>query len=399
MSDDLAATIAEVTASLADELIAFRRDLHAHPETSNNEIRTTAKVAERLTQDGLQPQLLAGTGLICDLGPTAGADGTELKRVAIRGDMDALPIDDLCDLPWRSKNPGAAHACGHDVHTTVTLGAGLVLHELNQRGLLRQPVRLIFQPAEETMSGGGAFALLRQHVLDGVERIAAVHCEPKIDVGQIGTRIGPITSASDDVTVTISASGGHTSRPHLTGDVVFALGEVITQVPAVLGRRLDPRSGVNLTWGMVHAGDAHNAIPSVGSVGGTMRCLDSRAWEHAGQVLDEAVCQVIAPYAVDVAVEHTRGVPPVDNDRDVTLELERVARGIVGSENLLHMEQSLGGEDFAWYLTKVPGSMARLGTGSPDRPRSDLHQGNLVIDEGAIPIGVRLLAGFAAGAE
>lgn len=388
--------VTAVAASLADELVAIRRDIHAHPEVSRAETRTTALIADRLRAAGLSPRLLQGTGLVCDIGGTEGPDGETRGRVALRADIDALPLQDRCELPWASTVPGVAHACGHDVHTTVVLGAGLVLAELARRGELARPVRLIFQPAEEVQPGG-SLDVIAQGGLDGVDEIYAVHCDPKVDVGQIGTRIGPITSASDEVSVTITSPGGHTSRPHLTGDVVYALGQVITQVPAVLGRRLDPRSGVNLTWGAVHAGSAHNAIPSTGTVRGTLRCLDVRAWEFAGQVLHDAVEQVVAPYEVEVTVNHTRGVPPVENAEDCTGALEAAARDVLGPTSVLLTEQSLGGEDFAWYLTKVPGAMARLGTRTPGGRSYDIHQGDLQIDESAIGAGVRLLARVALG--
>src|SRR5699024_8644784 len=202
-------------------------------------------------------------------------------------------------LPYASTQPGVAHACGHDLHTAMLVGAGLVLGRLEAEGLLPAPVRLVFQPAEEVQPGG-ATDLIAAGVMDGVDRIFALHCDPKLDVGHVGTRIGPITSASDEVTVTLSSRGGHTSRPHLTGDLVFTMGQVITQVPAILGRRLDPRSGVHLTCGAVSAGRAHNAIPAVGTLRGTLRCLDVRAWPHAAGVLQEAVRQVVAPYDVEV---------------------------------------------------------------------------------------------------
>lgn len=381
--------ITELVEAFYDELVEIRRDIHAHPEIARTETRTTALVADRLRRAGLEPRLLTGTGLTCDIGPSAALTGQ--RRLALRADIDALPLAETSGLPYASTVRGVAHACGHDVHTTIVLGVGLVLAELHAAGELTRAVRLVFQPAEEVQPGG-ALDLLDQGVLDGVGEIYALHCDPKVDAGTIGTRIGPITSASDEVTVTLTSGGGHTSRPHLTGDVVYALGQIITQVPAVLGRRLDPRSGVNLTWGAVHAGQAHNAIPTTGTVRGTLRCLDVRAWEHAAQVLHDAVEQVAEPYGVEVEVHHQRGVPPVENDGRCTGVLEAAAHEVLGEESVVLTEQSLGGEDFAWYLTKVSGAMARLGTRSPGGHTYDIHQGDLRIDESAISAGVALLA-------
>nr|WP_034648922.1 amidohydrolase [Cellulomonas sp. HZM] len=373
---------------LRDELVAVRRDIHAHPELARTEVRTSRLIADRLTAAGLSPRLLPGSGVVCDIGPAHTDRGA---RVALRADIDALPLPDTCDLPWASEQRGVAHACGHDVHTTVVLGAGLALARLADEGLLPRGVRLVFQPAEEVQPGG-SLDVIAAGGLDGVERIFAVHCDPKVDVGQVGTRIGPITSASDEVQVTLTGPGGHTSRPHLTGDVVFALGQVITQVPAVLGRRLDPRSGVNLTWGAVQAGTANNAIPSSGTVRGTLRCLDVRAWQQASEVFHAAVEQVVASLGVEAEIRHHRGVPPVENDERSTAVLEAAARDVLGEEAVLLTEQSLGGEDFAWYLTKVPGSMARLGTRTPGGTTYDIHQGDLRVDERAIEAGALLLA-------
>ncbi|WP_456821106.1 amidohydrolase [Cellulomonas sp. URHB0016] len=388
-ADPGARRLAALIASLRDELVEVRRDLHAHPELGRTEERTTRVVAERLRLAGLTPRLTPGTGLFCDLGPGPAVTGR--RRIALRADLDALPVQDTCGLPWASTVRGIAHACGHDVHTTAVLGAGLALADLAASGELATGVRLVFQPAEEVQPGG-ALDLISAGALDGVAQIFGVHCDPKVDVGHVGTRIGPITSASDEVTVTVTGAGGHTSRPHLTGDVVFALGQVITQVPAILGRRLDPRSGVNLTWGAVQAGSAHNAIPSTGTVKGTLRCLDVRAWEKASEVFHAAVEQVVAPLGVEVQVRHLRGVPPVENDERSTGLLEAAARDVLGPDSVLLTEQSLGGEDFAWYLTRVPGSMARLGTRTPGGRTYDIHQGDLQVDERAVEAGALLLA-------
>lgn len=384
--------LAALAAGIREEMVGVRRRIHAHPEPARGEHETTALVADRLRAGGLSPRLLPGSGLTCDIGPGVAASGRRLT--ALRADLDALPIEEAGDLPYRSTRRGYSHACGHDAHTAVVLGAGLVLARLAEEGALAAGVRLIFQPAEEVQPGG-AHDVMAAGGLEGVARILAVHCDPRVDVGRIGTRIGPITSAGDDVTVTVTSPGGHTSRPHLTGDVVFALGQVITQVPAVLGRRLDPRSGVNLTWGEVAAGTAPNAIPTIGTLRGTLRCLDVGAWDRAEEVFHAAVRAVVAPYEVEVDVTHVRGVPPVVNDGRAVAILEDAARATLGADGVELTEQSLGGEDFAWYLTRVTGAMARLGTRTPGGRTYDLHQADFRLDEAAIDVGTRLLAGAA----
>lgn len=304
-------------------LIEFRRDLHAHPELSFKEFRTTDKLVERLEAAGLKPRRLEGTGLTVDVGEGPIA-------TALRGDIDALPIIEETGLPFASKNHGVTHACGHDIHTTTMLGIALVLHRMHKNNPLGGTVRIIFQPAEETMPGG-ALSCIEQGVLEGVPRILALHCDPRINVGQIGTRIGAITSASDTIKIELSGRGGHTSRPHLTEDLVFALSQIAINVPAVLSRRVDVRSGVSVVWGQISAGSAPNAIPGSGYMAGTMRCLDRDAWHSAGELLDDVVKQVAAPYGVDVHMEHTRGVPPVVNSEHETALIEASARAELGS--------------------------------------------------------------------
>ncbi|ASN51385.1 amidohydrolase [Sinomonas sp. R1AF57] len=370
-----------------DELIAFRRDLHAHPELSFHEYRTTDRLVARLEAAGLAPKRLEGTGVVVDI-------GTGPIATAIRGDIDALPIIEESGLPFASRNHGVTHACGHDVHTTAALGAALMLAELDRERPLRATVRVLFQPAEETMPGG-ALACIDQGVLSGVPRIVALHCDPRIEVGRIGTRIGPITSASDTIRIELTGRGGHTSRPHLTEDLVFALSQIAINVPAVLSRRVDVRSGVSMVWGQISAGSAPNAIPASGSMAGTMRCLDREAWHSAGELLDEVVQQVAAPYGVDVTLEHTRGVPPVVNSEHETALIEAAARAELGEDAVVLTPQSMGGEDFAWFLAEVPGSMFRLGTHTPGGEEYDLHRGDLVVDERAIGYGVQVLTATA----
>ena len=380
--------MAELVATYADELLAVRRDLHAHPEVAHREVRSTALLVNRLTREGLSPQTLPGTGLTCDIGDPRG------RTVALRADLDALQLPETTGLPFASTEPGVSHACGHDVHTAVVLGAGLVLAELHRQGRLPGRVRLIFQPAEEVMPGG-ALNVVAGGGLDGVDRAYALHCDPAAEVGAVGCRPGPITSACDLITVRLSGDGGHTSRPHLTQDLVFALAQVITQVPAVLSRRVDPRAGVALVWGRVTAGGAANAIPGTGEVAGTLRCLDAGVWASAAALVGEAVREVVGPYGVRAEIDHVRGVPPTVNDPDAVLLAEEAVEAELGEGHISLAEQSLGGEDFAWILEKVPGAMLRLGTRTPGGRRFDLHQGDLVVDEGAVAVGVRVLVAIA----
>src|SRR5713226_6860051 len=257
------------------ELVEFRRDLHAHPEVGYSEHRTTRRIALRLEAAGLRPSVLPkGTGLIVDIGTGA----AEEPVIALRADIDALPIADEKNVPYRSLTANACHACGHDVHATILLGAGLFLARAEAAGALPGKVRLIFQPAEEVP--GGALDVLAAGGISSVDRVFALHCDPRLEVGKIGTRIGPLTAACDKVKVQLSGPGGHTARPHLTADLVFALAKIITELPAALSRRIDPRSALSLVWGRVSAGTAANAIPDAGMAEGTVRYLDDEAWHE-----------------------------------------------------------------------------------------------------------------------
>ncbi|WP_328682382.1 amidohydrolase [Streptomyces sp. NBC_00322] len=378
---------------LRDELIAFRRDLHMHPELGNQEFRTTAALKARLEQAGLTPRVLSiGTGLICDIGSW---DGVR-PLFAIRADIDALPIPDTkTEVPYRSTVPGRAHACGHDVHTTTVLGAGLVLAELDRQGLLPQPVRLIFQPAEEVLPGGAPDAM-ESGVLDGVGKIIAVHCDPRVDAGVIGLRPGPITSACDRLEVTLDGPGGHTARPHLTTDLVTAAARIVTDVPALLARRVDARSGLALTWGRIESGHACNVIPQHAELSGTVRCLDLPGWRAAPDLVHAAIDEIATLHRAKSQINYIRGVPPVVNDPVVTELLRDAQTARRGACAIEDTEQSLGGEDFSWYLEHVPGAMARLGVRTPgDTTRRDLHRGDFDADEHAIQVGVELFTAAA----
>jgi amidohydrolase len=365
-------------------LVTFRRELHRNPELGYAEHRTTERLAAALSRAGLRPHVLpTGTGLYCDI-------GSGERVVALRADIDALPLQDVKDVSYASSVPGVCHACGHDAHTTAVLGAALALASGPE---LPGRVRAIFQPAEEGVPGG-ALDAIDGGVLKDVERIFALHCDPKLETGRVGVRTGPITAACDKVDVLLSGPGGHTARPHLTVDLVYALGRVIADVPGLLSRRADPRHGMSLVWGAVQAGVAANTIPQSGMVTGTVRMLDRNAWEGAEALVTALVEQVVAPTGATVEIRYGQGVPPVSNDATSTAAFRAGVQAALGPEAVTDTEQSLGGEDFAWYLGHVPGALARLGVRSPAAtgPYLDLHQPTFDIDEAALAVGVRVLA-------
>jgi amidohydrolase len=366
------------------ELVHLRRHLHAHPELGRAERETTALVARRLEAVGLRPRLLPiGTGLTCDVG---NADG---PLVALRADIDALPLQDEKDVPYRSTVPGVCHACGHDVHTTVLLGVGLALAA--QAEQLPGRVRLIFQPAEETLPGG-SLEVISAGMLDGVDVIYALHCDPKLEVGRLGVRVGAITAASDKVQVHLSGPGGHTARPHLTADLVYLISRVVTDLPATLERLVDPRVALNLTFGAISSGTVHNAIPTTAVAKGTLRVLDRSVWGEAQKLVERVLEATMGPFPqVTYHLDYERGSPPVVNDERATALLATAARRAIGDETVFTAQQSMGGEDFSWYLEDVPGAMARLGVRIPGTDL-DLHAAQFDVDERAIAVGVRILA-------
>lgn len=394
MTADAASAIRRWLDSRAADLVAFRRDLHSHPETAWRETRSTARVERELAAFGARRvDVGLPTGLVADI--VGREDG---PLVALRADLDALPVQDDKDVPYRSVNAGTAHACGHDVHTAALVGAAGALAELAGSGLLPGRVRLVFQPAEEVMPGG-ARAMIDSGGLAGVERVFALHCDPTLDAGRLGLRAGPITSAVDHVEVRLSGPGGHTARPHLTVDLVAALADVLARTPALLSRRTDPRAGVSLVWGFCAAGRAANVIPTVAEAAGTVRVLDPEAWAAMGRLVPSLVEEIAAPFGATVGVTYTAGVPPTVNDAAAVEDLRRAARHLLGDDAVAPTPQSMGGEDFSWMTAEIPGALGRLGVRPPgsgvDR---ELHRGDFDVDESAITTGAAVLAGAALSA-
>ncbi len=380
------------------EFVSFRRHLHAFPELSREEHETTELLAERLRAAGLEPAILpTGTGLTCDI---ARPIGGRLRTIALRADIDALAMDDTKTVTYRSRMPGRSHSCGHDVHATIVLGAGLALHRVADD--LGVSVRLIFEPAEETVPGG-SLDVIAAGGLDGVDSIIGFHCDPKLDVGQVGLRVGPLTAATDALEVTLGGPGGHTARPHLTVDLVALAGRVATELPALVARRaaeLYEDAELLLVFGSIHSGDAPNVIPSTAVLRGSVRTPDWRVWDDAEPLVVRSLDEIVAGTGATVGIDYTRGIPPVVNSDAETYLIGAAARRVGGEASVVETPRSFGGDTFAWYQEHAPGCLARLGVHRPEwgDERLDLHSGAFDVDERAIEFGIRTLVEAVLGA-
>ena len=374
-------------------LVALRRNLHAHPELSGDEQATTDLVYERLQLAGLEARRLAvGTGLVCDIVPTGSAAGFE-DGLALRADLDALAMADEKDVAYRSQVPGVSHACGHDVHTAIVLGTALYF--AHHRDELPGPVRFIFQPAEERVPGG-ALDVVSDGGLADVAAIVGLHCEPKLDVGTIGLRAGAISSAADMAVIGLSGPGGHTARPELTVDLVGLAAKVVTELPGRVAAAVahidhDHATLVKVVFGSLHAGDAANVIPTHGLIKASIRTPSLAVWDVLPDVFERELRSVVAGSGAEVELDYTHGVPPVVNDRAVTDIVGEAAAAAFGATCVEEVQQSWGGDDFAWFTREVPGTYVRLGVRDPHGPTLDLHAGHFDVDERSIAIGVQLL--------
>ncbi len=370
-----------------EDLIALRRQLHAHPELSGQERATTELVAERLRLAGLEPRVLrSGTGLICDLDDGAVA----LPRLAFRADLDALAMEDEKDVHYRSRVPGVAHGCGHDVHTAVVLGAAL--HFAHRREELPGPLRFVFQPAEEAVPGG-ALAAIGDGALDGVGAMLGFHCQPKLEAGRIGLKAGPISSAADMAAITLIGPGGHTARPEETVDMVSLASRIVSELPTAVAARVDDPGSVRVAFGMIRAGDAANVIPTHARLLASVRTPSVRTWQQLPSAFEAALGKLLSGTGADHSLDYTHGVPPVVNDESITEIVRSAAIAELGADAVTPAEQSWGGDDFAWYTRETPASFIRIGVGDPAhrRPVLDLHTGSFDVDESAIAVALRLL--------
>lgn len=375
--------------SLDPDIVAIatnlRRTIHQNPEIGFAEFETTQAIVAALAHRGIEAAVRSeGTGLVAEVG-----EGWPV--VGFRADLDALPIQELTDAPYRSLRDRLMHACGHDVHAAVAVGIAL---NLKQRISLPGRARFIFQPGEEQFPGG-ARHLIAEGATEGLGALIAFHVDPSLEVGMIGLKSGPITSSSDRFTITLEGPGGHTARPHETVDTLYAAGKVLTELPGLLHRAVDPRVPMAIVFGSVAGGHAANVIPSLVTMSGTCRLLDRDLWDRMGVLVEQLVHEIVAPTGAKATVDYTRGIPPVVNDAGVIADVEYALMDTMGRDCIGQAEASMGAEDFADYLEHVPGALLRLGVADPDQTIPlGLHSPTFDIDERAIEVGIE--AGSAA---
>ncbi len=376
-------TLAE---NLAPRLIEIRRHFHAHPELSGQEYQTAAYVSGVLSSYGIHVQEAVGkTGVVGNLQ----GNGSKKGILAIRTDMDALPIEERTKLEFASCKSGVMHACGHDVHTTVGLGTAMILAQL--RDELPGNIRFLFQPAEEIAQG--ASWMVQDGAMRDVDGIFGVHVFPSLTARSVGIRYGALTAAADDLEIFIQGESGHGARPHEAVDAIWIASQVITTLQQAISRTQNPLRPLVLTIGQITGGRAPNVIADQVRMAGTVRSLHPETHANLPDWIEGIVANVCNAYNAKYEVNYRRGVPSVQNDINLTQILESACRDAWGNDLVeILPEPSLGAEDFALYLEQAPGTMFRLGVGHEDKVNYPLHHPLFEIDESAIVTGVVTLA-------
>ena len=373
-----------------EELIEVRRDLHAHPETAFEETRTAALVAERLRTLGLEPRTgVGGTGVIATIrGARPG------RTVLLRADMDALPVQEENDVPYRSRNPGRMHACGHDCHVAGLLGVAGQLVRLAPS--LSGAVRLCFQPAEER--GGGALRMIADGALEDppVDAAFGVHVWQDLEVGMVGVTPGPWMASVDEFTVTLRGKGAHAAAPHQGVDPVVAMAHVVTALQTIASRTTDPLLEVVVSVTQVRAGSAFNIIPESAWMNGTVRTFDPDLWKELPARFEGIVRGVAGALGCAAEIEYTRFNRPTVNDRAMAGLAHEAAAGVVGPQNVVSTIRTMGGEDFSAFLHEVPGAFVAVGSRNAQKGLTHMHHHpRFEVDEDCIGVGAEVLLAMA----
>lgn len=384
---DWRAVLDKTVDGLEEDLRAVRRHLHSYPEPSGEEYKTTAYLAERLKAEGIEAKIVESRrGVIA--GPRE-AEGQRL--VAMRADTDALRIQDEKTVDYRSKRDGFMHACGHDAHSTMVLGAALALHRCRDGLPWDVPWRAVFQPAEE--SAVGAEEMVKQGAVDGVAAIIALHVDPELPVGRVATKTGPLTAFCEEMHVNIRGRGGHAARPHHTVDSIATAIQLVNSIYQFIPRSIDSREPVVVSFGMIEGGDNANVIPERVCLSGTIRTVSRVASAHVKERIRKIAHGLAEASGASIDVVFVRGPDAVVNDPTVTGVCVTAATELLGTENVETLRlPSMGGEDFSGYLSRTVGCMLRLGVRTDGVQAPFLHSARFDIDERALVIGAKLLA-------
>ena len=372
----------------APEFVAIRHHLHANPELSYQEYQTSAFVQEQLKNLGIPFQVMAGTGVVGLLeGKNPGS-----RVVALRADMDALPIVEANDIPYKSRKEGVMHACGHDVHTTVLLGATRVLQELRKDW--EGTVKLIFQPGEEK-NPGGASLMIKEGVLKGPEpqAIFGLHVHPGLETGKLSFRGGMVMASADELYITIKGKGGHAAAPHLTVDTILVASHLIVALQQIISRNRNPLSPSVLSITSVQGGHTTNVIPSEVKLMGTFRAMDEQWRFRAHELIRKQATELVNSMGAEIDLHIDVGYPMVHNNEALDIVAREEAREFLGADNVLETEIRMGAEDFGYYTQQIPGCFYRLGVMNEAKGiTSGVHTPTFNIDEEAIEIGVGMMA-------
>jgi hippurate hydrolase len=376
----------EVRESFEEDMIALRRDIHREPELGFDTKKTAEKVLA--TFEGLPLEVETGVaenGVVATL--EGGGDG---PTVALRADMDALPIHEETGLPFASQEAGKMHACGHDGHTSMLVGAARALSQEHLRERLGGTVKFVFQPAEE--GSGGGRVMVEEGVAEGVRSIFALHLWPGLPFGKVGTKAGPIMAAADAFELTVKGSGGHGAMPHLATDAVAIAAQIVTALQTLVSREVNPVEPAVVTVGEIEAGSAFNIIPETARLGGTVRTLDADLRERMPERIEELARGVARGMRGDVELDYRFSYPVTQNDAGAAGLALGVADELFGEERAVELAHfSMGAEDFAFFLEEVPGAFVWLGVGDV----SGLHTPKFAFDEEILPQGSALLAAMA----
>ncbi len=380
------AEVSERATALQDQIVAWRRDIHQHPELGFQEYRTAGIAAEQLRSLGYEVQTgVAKTGIVATIG-----EGSRV--IAVRADMDALPVNELNEVSYASQTPGKMHACGHDSHTAMLLGAARIFAEMANTNQLGGEIRLLFQPCEETEDAegkSGGQRMVEEGALDGVDHVIALHVASDIPAGKIVAEPGYIMAAADSFYATIKGEGTHAAHPDLGVDPIFVAAQIINAIHGIRARRIDPIRPAVITIGAIQGGDANNVIPDAVKLRGTIRSYQDDIREKLWREL-EAAMALTRGFGGDYELQIVKGCPSTYNNPDVVASLRSVVTDLYGADTLVNNDPSMGGEDFAFMARKAPGAMFLLGA-KRDEVHRPHHSPIFDLDESVFHMGTALL--------